>query len=151
MNNYREYQVGWVVIVALTMMLILLSYLFLAQVGSKPMGLGGFLLAAGIQILVLALMYGMRTVVEDGRVTVSFGIGLIKRSIPAEQIKEIAIVKNPIYYGWGIRMIPNGWLYNISGTDAVELQLRSGRVVRIGSRDAKRLVEAIDQFRRDSA
>jgi len=144
MNRYREYQVGWVVIIAMTTMLILLSYLFLAQVGSKPMGLGGFLLATGIQGVVLALMHGMRTVVGDGKVIVSFGIGLIKRSIPGEQIKEISIVKNPWYYGWGVRMIPNGWLYNVSGSSAVELQLReSNRVVRIGSKDPKGLAEAI--------
>jgi hypothetical protein len=88
-------------------------------------------------------MYGMRTIVGDGRVTVSFGIGLIKRSISVEQMQEISIVKNPMYYGWGIRMIPNGWLYNISGADAVELQLKTGRVVRIGSKDPNGLAEAV--------
>lgn len=151
MNNYRETQVGWVVIIAVATALALLSYSFLTHAGTKPMTMGSFLLVSAILIIVLALMYGMRTIVGDGKIVVSFGIGLIKRSINVEQIKSISIVKNPWYYGWGMRMIPDGWLYNISGADAVELQLKTGRVVRIGSRDTKRLVEAIDQFRRDNA
>lgn len=148
MSHYRENQVGWVVIIAVAVALALLSYSFLTHAGTKPMTIVSLLMVSGILIIVLALMYGMRTIVGDGKVVVSFGIGLINRSIDVNQIKSISIVKNPWYYGWGIRMLPDGWLYNISGADAVELQLKTGRVVRIGSRDTKRLAEAIDQFHR---
>jgi hypothetical protein len=38
--------------------------------------------------------------------------------------------------GWGIRALHKGWLWNIAGLDAVELELKTGRVFRIGTDDA---------------
>jgi hypothetical protein len=88
-------------------------------------------------------MYGMRTEAADDRVTIAFGIGLIKRTIPLSSIQEVSEVTNAWYYGWSIRLIPNGWLYNLGGLKGVELALVSGRVVRIGSATPGALLVAI--------
>ena len=37
----------------------------------------------------------------------------------------------------------NGWLFNVSGLQAVEIFLRSGKKYRIGTDEPERLVEAI--------
>jgi hypothetical protein len=42
-----------------------------------------------------------------------------------------------------MRLIPNGWLYNMSGTKGIELQLKSGRVVRIGSANPEELAREV--------
>ena len=42
-------------------------------------------------------------------------------------------------YGWGIRWIPGGWLWNVSGLDGVELALVSGRRFRIGTDEPEQL------------
>ena len=34
--------------------------------------------------------------------------------------KSITTVTNSLIFGWGIRYIPDGWLYNVSGIKAVE-------------------------------
>jgi hypothetical protein len=52
-------------------------------------------------------------------------------------------VRNRWYYGCGLRLTPHGWLHNISGLDAVELELVDGRRVRVGADDAHELVRAI--------
>jgi hypothetical protein len=31
------------------------------------------------------------------------------------------------WYGWGIHLTPYGWLYNVSGFDAVAITLRDGK------------------------
>lgn len=52
-----------------------------------------------------------------------------------QKIKSIQIVESPWYYGWGIRLIPNGILYNISGQKGVELTFSdTNKVIRIGSK-----------------
>jgi hypothetical protein len=67
-------------------------------------------------------------------ITISFGIGIIKKKKLIREINSVASVKNPWYYGWGIRLIPNGWLYNISGSDAVELTFSNKKtIIRIGT------------------
>jgi hypothetical protein len=54
------------------------------------------------------------------------------------------VVKNPWYYGWGIRLIPGGWLYNVSGFWAVELQMKNGKRYRIGTDDAEGLAKSLE-------
>ncbi|MDY7014940.1 MAG: hypothetical protein SVX43_15355 [Cyanobacteriota bacterium] len=56
---------------------------------------------------------------------------------------EAVAVKNPWYYGWGIRLTPRGWLFNVSGLDAVEISLNSGRHFRIGTDRPRELERAI--------
>lgn len=144
MRPYREFQFGWVLVVTAVIILALSSYVFIFNVGTKPMELWSFLLVTGMMGLATALMYGMSTEVGNGIIRVSFGIGLINRSINLNDVKEVAIVRNPWYYGWGVRLIPNGWLYNITGSDAVEVKLNnSNRIVRIGSRNSKHLADEI--------
>ena len=53
-----------------------------------------------------------------------------------------AILGVNILVCWVIR---NGWLYNVSGFDAVELELASGKLCRIGTDEPGRLLHAIEQ------
>jgi hypothetical protein len=77
---------------------------------------------------------------------VSFGIGLIRKSIPLKRIKAVNAVKSPWYYGWGIRIIPNGVLYNIRGQDGVELKFKdTERIIRIGTKDSSNLKKEIEK------
>jgi len=58
----------------------------------------------------------------------------------------IDTVKNPWYFGWGVRFIPNGMLYNITGTAAIELKFKhTNKVFRIGSKDPWKLKQEIEK------
>jgi hypothetical protein len=48
-------------------------------------------------------------------------------------------------WGWGIRLTPRGWLFNVSGLDAVELTMTTGKHYRIGTYDPMGLARAIDR------
>jgi hypothetical protein len=37
------------------------------------------------------------------------------------------------------------WVYNVSGFDAVEIQMRNGRIKRIGTDEPRKLEQAIQQ------
>ena len=47
------------------------------------------------------------------------------------------------WYGWGIHLTPYGWLYNVSGFDAVAITLRDGGKFAFGTDDPHGLVDAI--------
>jgi hypothetical protein len=50
------------------------------------------------------------------------------------------------YGGWGIRYgAGNGWAYNVSGNQGVQLELANGQRILIGSQRAKELAWAIGQ------
>ena len=103
--------------------------------------------ALGLLLLFLLLFWSLTVVVTSRDLVVSFGIGLIRRTILIQDIRDAQVVRNPWYYGWGIRLTPRGWLYNVSGFDAVELELKNNRRFRIGTDEPQKLLDAIQQSR----
>ena len=73
------------------------------------------------------VLFGSLTV-EVGReaVRVAFGPGVIHRTIPLERIAGARPVPTRWFYGWGIRLTPRGWMWNVSGLQAVELEYVDG-------------------------
>jgi hypothetical protein len=137
----EEQTIGWLILALLLPAQAIILWLYVEQIGDRPIDTIGIAVFEGITLLPVALFYRMRTVVENGRLTLLFGIGLIRKSVDLNDLREARLVTNPWYYGWGIRYIPNGRLYTLSGSEAVELSFRStGRVVRIGSPPARQLL-----------
>lgn len=146
MGTYKEFQFGTLLFTCLLLVQILQTYLFVNHLGTRPMGLSIFIVSSAILIISLALFYGMTTVVDNDKVMVLFGIGLIRKSIELKRIQQVDIVRTPWYYGRGIRFIPRGMLYNVSGGDSVELTFYgSKRVIRIGTRDPIQLSAEIQR------
>lgn len=93
----------------------------------------GLVTTAALVGLVLILFSTLTVIVRDGAMDVFFGSGLIRRRIPLRRIREVRVVRTPWYYGWGIRLTPTGWLWNVSGLDGVEVQFDDGHRFRVGS------------------
>ena len=74
-----------------------------------------------------------------------FGVWLIGRRYPLEEIESCEAVRNRWWYGWGIRLTPHGWLYNVSGLDAVQVRLKNGKTFRVGTDRPAELCEAIQR------
>lgn len=143
---YREFQVGSLGLAFFIPTHILLNILYFIQFGTHPLGFNDFILINGIFVLIYLLFYGMTITVSDEKILVSFGIGIIKRGIALNKIYSVDTVKNPWYYGWGIRFIPNGMLYNIGGSEGVELKMNStGKVIRIGTKNPAQLRSEISR------
>jgi hypothetical protein len=100
----------------------------------------------GILVFVLAISSTLTVSVGDDALRLRFGpVGLIKKSWPLAEIVSVSAVRNPWYYGWGIRWTPNGILYNVSGYRAVEVRMISGNTFRIGTDEPEALKLAIEQ------
>jgi hypothetical protein len=99
---------------------------------------------AALLVLILALFHSLTVTVSRQEVRLHFGIGLIRKRFALSGIESVRTVRNHWYNGWGIRVIRKGWLYNVSGLDAVELRFHDGKVARIGTDEPVRLVRAIE-------
>ncbi len=97
-----------------------------------------------ILAIVLALFHSLTVRVSRNEIALAFGIGLIRKSFVVPDIQVATIVRNRWYHGWGIKKIRGGWLYNVSGWDAVEIQLENGRRYRIGTDQPQELLAAIE-------
>ncbi len=106
------------------------------------------MIALGVALLVCLILFSLQTVeVRGGAVRIHLGPGIPLKSFLVADIADARPVRNRWYYGWGIRKIEKGWLFNVSGLDAVEVTLRTGRVYRIGTDEPEKLVDAVRRAR----
>ena len=96
------------------------------------------------KFLVLAGMFSrLSTTVGSEQIIVAFRAGWPRRVIPLETVVTATVVRNRWWYGWGLRKVPGGWLYNVWGLDAVAVERRAGSAFRIGTQDPAGLEAAI--------
>ena len=140
--RYRQTQFGAVVVGSLAASALLL-------VGSGvALGDRIFMVGGPVVMGIAALLFHNLTVEIDAAcLTLRFGIGLIRKRIPLAEIVEAKPVRNSWWYGWGIHRTPHGWLYNVSGREAVEITLTSGKRFRLGTDEPRRLAQAIQATR----
>jgi hypothetical protein len=108
-------------------------------------GLGVIAVILGIILgIVYALFHSLTVRVSGSEIALSFGVGLIRKQFPIGDISSASMVKNRWYNGFGIRKIRGGWLYNVSGFDAIEIQLKNEHKYRIGTNQPKELLSAVE-------
>lgn len=103
-----------------------------------------------VVIVVLAMFSRLRTHVDHKVVTVAFTFGWPRRTIPVEDIDDHSPVRNKWIYGYGVRLVPGGVMYNVAGLDAVAITYRhkgKTKTFRIGTDDPAGLDAAIADAR----
>jgi hypothetical protein len=101
-------------------------------------------LAVSIMLLVcLILFYRLNVTIDDEMLCASFGPGIIRKRVPLADIVSCEPIRIRWWYGWGIHVTPCGWLYNVSGFDAVAITLRDGRKLALGTDDPHGLTAGI--------
>jgi len=135
---YQHTQIGYLLISVLTISMIAIMYLIILYgFNWIPLSVLVFL---GIS---LALFHSLTITIEDEILELKFGVGLIRKKFSLGEVFAARAVKNPWYYGWGIRFTPHGWLYNVSGLHAVELEMKNGKRCRIGTDVPENLEKAV--------
>lgn len=136
---YRHTQIGYLMIFVVGSGLYLLLNFFYLH------GFNIFFVAVFALLAVCLLLFAALTVTVEGQnLSIRFGIGIIRKKFPVREIDSTEVVRNPWYYGWGIRKTPDGWLYNVSGLLAVELRMKNGEKYRVGTNDPLGLREALE-------
>ncbi len=103
-------------------------------------GLGAFLVLLG---LLLANFSRLSVSVQADAIHLHFGRGWPRKEIALADIAAAGIVRNKWWFGFGIRHTPHGWLYDVWGLDAVQLDFVSGKSFRIGTDEPDELMAAI--------
>ena len=140
MIAYRHTQFGTVnvvIIIAILPLVILPAWL----AGAAPLAWMILIFLLGV----LVLFHNLTVTINGQDLRISFGIGLIRKRFPLDQIASCQPVRNSWLYGWGIRLTPRGWLYNVSGLEAVELKMKSGKTCRIGTDEPGVLAAALEE------
>ena len=140
MERYKHTQIGYLLLILYSVPVLLIIYLnIMADFHPLAVVLLIFLLT------VLATFSRLTVTVDDQMIKIQFGLSIIRKSFPLREIETYRVVKNPWYYGWGIRFTPRGWLFNVSGFSAIELEMKRGKRYRIGTDDPDNLAKTLDE------
>jgi hypothetical protein len=135
-TRYEHTQIGHVIIWSLLAIILIASG---GLISHHPP-----LIIVSIVLLVsVALFYRLKITIEDGTLCASFGPGIIRKRVRVAEIVGCEPIRIRWWYGWGIHLTPYGWLYNVSGFDAIAITLRDGKKIALGTDDPHGLAEAI--------
>ncbi len=129
-------------------MMILLLYIYIFKWGrpGKLLTLRPLIFFELLCLLVIAIFYKMVIEIKENVLTISFGVGLIKKRLNMNDIRKdtIDIRKIPFYYGAGIRITSYGVLYNTSPGEAVTFTTKKeNKRLMIGTQNSSRLKEIL--------
>jgi hypothetical protein len=135
---YRHTQIGWVLLAALA------AGAGVVVFATSKTGWSTAASAVLTLLIVVAVLFCTLTVrIDGGLIECRYGPGLICKYIPLATIRGVRTVRTAWYQGWGIRLTSDGWLFNVSGLDAVEVELAEGKRIRIGTDEPQALAAAI--------
>lgn len=144
MEKFREIQNGAWMVAILIIALLVVTMISKESDNSWSIYFIAMLLAGFV--LLGILFYRLKTEISEDSIVLSFGIGLIKKRISLNSISSAKVVRNHWIYGWGIRFIGKGWMWNIWGLNAVELSMKGKKsVFRIGSQKQDELCDFINR------
>ena len=146
MKTYSRFQFGWLIVIVFLIAIGWITVAYRFQWGNNPIPKPAYIVFLVISTGALLFFYGMTVIVDEKQIIIKLGIGLYKRKIDLTSIKSVELKIYPSYYGYGIRLLHNGILYNVSGKHAVMLKFKSSRrVIMIGTNDWDNLKAAIEE------
>ena len=118
-------------------------FLSIALVVTNPQVAWWLRAASGVYVLAALLFFNLTITVDDREVRAVFGVGLVRKTARLEDIAAAEVVRNRWWYGWGVKYTVKGWLYSVSGVDAVEVRLKNGKRFRLGTDEPEVLCAVI--------
>ena len=140
---YRSRQFGTVTVLTLGGSAVLCGLL------AVPLAAAGVWAAAAVLgwcgafcLVLLPFFWDITIRVTTAELRWRVGIGPLGRRLPLGEIERIA----PAWVGpagWGVQKMPGGWSYVLTGREAVDILLRGGGRVRLGTPDPEGLAAAV--------
>jgi hypothetical protein len=96
--------------------------------------------------IALVLFPSLTVAIREEELLVQFEPGVIRKRFKLSEIESCQAVKNPWYYGWGVWQTPHGMLFRVSGLNAVQIRLITGKECLIDTDVPQELEEAIRRF-----
>ena len=144
--RYRHTQVGWATLLVVGVVGLIVAGTTASQVASGALAWSNWAVWLGPVILgvVAALFHSQTVEVDDETLRWYFGPGFWRNETALSEIESVQTFTYSRMAGYGIRWTSRGWLYNVSGTRAVEIQTTETTFA-IGTDEPERLQSALHE------
>ncbi len=138
MSSYKHTQIGHVILVATGIPLVFSVAMVLVNPAEAV-----YWVILVVFALSVVLFASLTVEIADGLLKWSFGPGLIHKSVRLADIESVEALRPHWICGWGIHLTRKGWLYNVSGREAVHIRLKTGKQFLLGTDEPNELFAAI--------
>lgn len=141
---YSENQYSYLIIIPMILIILSLIIMDYFNLGDKPIPSSITFLSILFFSTLIGLFYKMSTKICCDRIEIQFGIGVIKKHILISKIdfKSIEKFKIKWYHGMGIRLLKDGWLYNVKTGTAIKFSTPQ-KSFAIGTNNYKKIFEVL--------
>lgn len=151
MIKYKHTQISYLMLVATLAVLVFFAWVYITASAEPPSVDSGTNFAVtfvmALILFILASFATLTVFIDENFICLKFGYGIFARKFELNQIASVRSVRNHWYYGWGVKVWfwPYMWIYSVSGLDAVQINMKNGKIYRIGTDTPKELEVAIKQ------
>ena len=139
MNIYQHTQRGKFILLA---MLVATVGVVVGGLAFRPI-----LFTLPIFVLCAWLFHSLTIEVTGGELRWRFGPGLLRKRVALDMIVSAEPVRTNVIEGWGIHLSRFGWLYNVSGFDAVAIKMKNGQHFALGTDEPEQLLARLKAAR----
>lgn len=139
-ERYEHTQVGYVIIVGIVVAMVGIGVILVNE-GSNWIAIA----VLAVLAVVLVLFHSLTVVMDEEELVVQFGPVPVRKRFKLNAIESVRAIRVPWYWGWGIRSTPQGMVFRVSGFDAVQVRLVTGKEYLIGTDVPQELEQAIRQ------
>ena len=132
-QNYRHTQRATVILYAMVGMGVV--FLIVGATVLRPI-----LITAPLLLIAAWLFHSLTIEIAGGELRWRFGPGWIRKQVSLDLILSAEPVRTNFIEGWGIHLSRFGWLYNVSGYDAVAIRMKNGQHFALGTDEPAVLV-----------
>jgi hypothetical protein len=125
MKTYHHTQRGNLILLAVAIAAV---GILLCGIALKPL-----LIVLPMLALCAWLFHSLTIEIAEGELSWRFGAGWIRKRVPLDLIVSVEPVRTNVIEGWGIHLSRFGWLYNVSGLDAVAVKMKNGQHFALGT------------------
>jgi hypothetical protein len=143
-SRYHHKQIGWLSNVAHVFGLVV-AVIAIANIDFRA-ETRWIIVALFLMLIATAITFSsLTTEVNQEEFRAGFGpFAWPSKRAPLAEIAGVLPARTSILTGWGIRITMRGWLYSVSGRNAVIVGLRNGKQFLIGTDDPTGLADAIN-------
>ncbi|GAB6280462.1 MAG: hypothetical protein STSR0007_05350 [Thermovirga sp.] len=147
MSWYVRTQTGWGLRCILLGAFVFLLYRARLRAGSwngisESPEFWPLMVAAIILVVVVLVFTAMTVTVDDSDIEISMGLDLIKKRVHISEISSIVEVRIP-WHSVGFKKVSGGWLYSVAVSGGIDIGMKNGKRIVIGSDDPEGLTQAI--------
>jgi hypothetical protein len=143
---YEHRQTGWPLRIGLLAgATLFVGMTALGDLRESPTGQVALLLGATLAVTIGWLWSSLTVRIADGALRVQFGLGLPRKTVPLADLESAEVTRTRFLDGWGVHRTRRGWLYNVSGFDAVLLRRKDGKALLVGTDEPRKLKAALDR------